>query len=312
MPLPQSFLDELIYRCDIVEVISKYVSLKKSGSRYVGLCPFHSEKTPSFSVSPDKQLYHCFGCGEGGNVITFIMKEENLPFIDAVRLLADMYGMAVPEDSGDTDAERQRRERIFELNKQAARYFHSRLLSKEGERALRYLLNRGLTKKTITSFGLGYAMPEWDGLIRAMKEKGFSDNELESAWLARRGRSGGLYDAFRDRVMFPIIDIRGNVIAFGGRIIEGDGPKYLNSGDTPVFSKSRNLFALNFAKKSKAGRLILAEGYMDVIALHQAGFDCAVASLGTALTSEQARLMSHYAAQAVICYDSDGAGQKAA
>ena len=312
MPLPQSFLDELIYRCDIVEVISKYVSLKKSGSRYVGLCPFHSEKTPSFSVSPDKQLYHCFGCGEGGNVITFIMKEENLPFIDAVRLLADMYGMAVPEDSGDTDAERQRRERIFELNKQAARYFHSRLLSKEGERALRYLLNRGLTKKTITSFGLGYAMPEWDGLIRAMKEKGFSDNELESAWLARRGRSGGLYDAFRDRVMFPIIDIRGNVIAFGGRIIEGDGPKYLNSGDTPVFSKSRNLFALNFAKKSKAGRLILAEGYMDVIALHQAGFDCAVASLGTALTSEQARFMSHYAAQAVICYDSDGAGQKAA
>lgn len=312
MALPQSFLNELIYRCDIVEVISRYVSLKKSGSGYVGLCPFHNEKTPSFSVSGEKQFFHCFGCGEGGNVIGFIMKEENLPFLDAVKLLADMYGMTVPEDEGGNDAERRLRERIISLNKEAARFYHGCLLSGDGKDALDYLLARGLTKKTITDFGLGYAPPGWDMLSLEMQKKGYTKNEIESAWLGRKNRSGGLYDAFRDRVMFPIIDIRGNVIAFGGRITKGDGPKYLNSGDTPVFNKSRNLFALNFAKKSKAGRLILAEGYMDVIALHQAGFDYAVASLGTALTSEQSRLIGRYAKEAIISYDSDSAGQKAA
>ncbi len=312
MALPQSFLDELIYRCDIVEVISRYVSLKRSGSGYVGLCPFHNEKTPSFSVSGDKQFFHCFGCGEGGNVITFIMKEENLPFIEAVKLLADMYGMTVPEDEGGNDAARRHRERLHALNKDAARFFHSCLMAPEGRGALEYLLGRGLSKKTITSFGLGYAPAEWDRLCRAMMDKGYSKYELESAWLARKNKSGGVYDAFRNRVMFPIIDIRGNVIAFGGRVMEGDGPKYLNSGDTPVFNKSRNLFAMNLAKKSKSGRLILAEGYMDVIALHQAGFDYAVASLGTALTPDQTKLMGRYAKEAVICYDSDAAGQKAA
>ena len=312
MPLPQSFLDELIYRCDIVEVISRYVSLKKSGSGYVGLCPFHNEKTPSFSVSGDKQFFHCFGCGEGGNVITFIMKEENLPFMDAVKMLADMYGMTVPEDDGDTDAARRRRERLLSLNKEAARFFHSCLTAAEGREALEYLLGRGLSKKTIISFGLGYAPADWDRLSSAMLKKGYTKYELEEAWLARKNRSGGIYDAFRDRVMFPIIDIRGNVIAFGGRVMKGDGPKYLNSGDTPVFNKSRNLFAMNFAKKTKSGRMILAEGYMDVIALHQAGFDYAVASLGTALTADQCKLMSRYVKEAVICYDSDNAGQKAA
>ncbi|MEA4920692.1 MAG: DNA primase [Clostridiaceae bacterium] len=311
MALPQSFLDELIYRCDIVEVISRYVSLKKSGSGYVGLCPFHNEKTPSFSVSGEKQFFHCFGCGEGGNVISFIMKEENLPFLDAVKLLADMYGMTVPEDEGGNDEERRLRERILSINKEAARFYHGCLLSEEGRKALEYLLARGLTKKTITDFGLGYALTDWDRLCSEMLKKGYTKYEIESAWIGRKNRSGGLYDAFRDRVMFPIIDIRGNVIAFGGRIIEGDGPKYLNSGDTPVFNKSRNLFALNFAKKSKTGRLILAEGYMDVISLHQAGFDCAVASLGTALTTEQARLMGRYAKKVIISYDSDSAGQKA-
>ena len=312
MPLPQSFLDELIYRCDIVEVISKYVSLKRSGSGYIGLCPFHSEKTPSFSVSGDRQFFHCFGCGEGGNVISFIMKEENLPFLDAVKLLADMYGIPMPEDDNANDMARQHRERLYALNKDAALFYHECLLSPEGAGALKYLLDRGLTRRTITSFGLGYATPDWDRLCSAMIKKGYTKRELEDGWLARRNRSGGLYDAFRDRVMFPIIDIRGKVIAFGGRITHGDGPKYLNSGDTPVFNKSRNLFAMNFAKKSKEGRLILAEGYMDVIALHQAGFDFAVASLGTALTPDQCRLMSKYAKEAVICYDSDAAGQKAA
>lgn len=312
MPLPQSFLDELIYRCDIVEVISRYVSLKKSGSGYVGLCPFHNEKTPSFSVSGDKQFFHCFGCGEGGNVITFIMKEENLPFIDAVKMLADMVGMTVPEDEGGSDAARKHRERLYALNKDAARFFNACLYEPNAKPALEYLLGRGLTKKTITSFGLGYAPADWDRLTVEMMKKGYTKYELEDAWLSRKNRSGGSYDAFRDRVMFPIIDIRGNVIAFGGRLTHGDGPKYLNSGDTPVFSKSRNLFALNFAKKSKSDKMILAEGYMDVIALHQAGFDFAVASLGTALTPDQARLMSRYVKQAVICYDSDAAGQKAA
>ncbi|MGM9639586.1 MAG: DNA primase [Butyricicoccaceae bacterium] len=312
MALPQSFLDELIYRCDIVEVISKYVTLKRSGSGYVGLCPFHNEKTPSFSVSGDKQFFHCFGCGEGGNVITFIMKEENLPFPEAVKLLADMYGMTVPEDDGGSDQARRLRERLYALNKDAARFYHSCLMEPEGRRALEYLQGRGLSRRTIVSFGLGYAPADWDRLSRAMLDKGYTKYEIESAWLARKNKSGGIYDAFRDRVMFPIIDIRGNVIAFGGRVMEGDGPKYLNSGDTPVFSKSRNLFAMNLAKKSKAGRLILAEGYMDVIALHQAGFDYAVASLGTALTAEQTRLMSRYAKEAVICYDSDAAGQRAA
>ncbi len=312
MPLPQKFLDELIFRCDIVEVISRYVSLKRSGSGYVGLCPFHNEKTPSFHVSGDKQFYHCFGCGEGGNVISFIMKEENLPFVEAVRFLADMAGMTMPEDDGGADDARQHRERLLHLNKDAARFYHEQLMGEEGKEALQYLLDRGLTRRTITSFGLGYAPAEWDRLTNAMLKKGYSKYELEDAWLAKKNRSGGLYDAFRDRVMFPIIDIRGSVIAFGGRVLCGAGPTYLISGDPPVFSKRRNLFAMNFAKKTRDKRLILAEGYMDVIALHQAGFDCAVASLGTALTGDQCRLMGRYAEEVVICYDSDDAGQRAA
>ncbi len=312
MALPQSFLDELIYRSDIVDVISRYVSLQKKGNSHWGLCPFHNEKTPSFSVSQDKQFFHCFGCGEGGNVISFVMKEENLPFMDAVRKLADMAGMTVPEEDGDSDQRRRARERLLALNKEAAVFYHEYLMSPKGEAGLEYLLKRGLSRKTIVDFGIGLAPAAWDGLTSHMLRRNYTKRELEGAFLGRTGKNGGMYDIFRDRVMFPIIDISGHVIAFGGRLMSGDGPKYVNSSDTPVFSKSRNLFALNFAKKSKQGRLILCEGYMDVIALHQAGFDCAVASLGTALTGEQAKLMAKFTKEAVICYDSDGAGQKAA
>lgn len=312
MAFPSQFLDELIARNDIVDVVSGYVQLtKKSGSNMFGLCPFHSEKTPSFSVSPSKQIYHCFGCGKGGGVINFIMEIENLSFPDAVAFLARRVNMPVPDD--DTPAEtKSRRTRMLSLNRDAARFFYETLAKPEGRGAVEYIARRGIDKKTAVSFGLGAAPDSWSALTDAMLKKGYSAAELLDAGLVKRGKSGSVYDTFRNRLMFPVIDVRGSVIGFSGRILGEGEPKYLNSPDTLVFSKQRNLFALNLAKKTKMGILILVEGNVDVVSLHQAGFDCAVASLGTSLTPDQARLMSRYTENVVIAYDSDNAGVKAA
>lgn len=313
MPLPDSFIDELVARCDIYDVVSRYVPLKKSGANYFGVCPFHNEKTPSFSVSREKQIYYCFGCGAGGGVINFIMRIENMTFMEAVHHLADMAGMEVPEDNTNADS-RRKRARLIALSTDAARHYAAMLYGDgPGKTGRDYLLGRGMALGVMKHFGLGFAPDGWDGLIRAMTEKGYTKSELMECGLVVQNQSGGVYDRFRNRVMFPIIDIRGSVIAFGGRVMDDSTPKYLNSSDTPIFNKSRNLFAMNFAKKTKRNFFILAEGYMDVIALHQAGFDCAVASLGTSLTEEQARLMAARGKEeVVICYDSDEAGRKAA
>lgn len=311
MAIDQRFLDELNARCDIVDLVSRYVKLKRSGSNYFGLCPFHNEKTASFSVAPDKQIFHCFGCGAGGGPIRFIMKIEGLEFRDAVEFLARQYGMEVPEDTAD-HGQRQRRERLLQLMKDAARWFYAQLHAPQGAVPLHYFQQRALSKKTMNNFGLGYAPDSFHALLDAMTAKGYTKEELFAAGLIARSQKGTYYDKFRNRVMFPIIDIRGDVIAFGGRVMDDSKPKYLNSPETTIFNKSRNLFAINVAKKTKSEQFLLAEGYMDVIALHQAGFDSAVASLGTSLTEEQARLMSHYTKNVVICYDADGAGQKAA
>ena len=308
---PDTFINELVARNDIVDVVSGYVRLgKKSGSNMFGLCPFHSEKTPSFSVSPDKQIYHCFGCGKGGGVISFIMEIENLSFPEAVAFLAKRANMTLPEQ--ENDRESRKRSRLLALNRDAARFFHEQLLSPSGARAREYMAGRGISKTTATNFGLGCAPNEWDALEKAMREKGYTDFELFDAGLVKKGRNGGWYDTFRDRLMFPVIDVRGSVIGFSGRILTGEGPKYLNSPETLVFNKGSNLFALNLAKKSKSGYILLSEGNIDVVSLHQAGFDSAVASLGTSLTAEQARLISRYTDQVIIAYDNDGAGQKAA
>ncbi len=308
---PESFLTELTERSDIVEVVSSYVRLtKKSGSNMFGLCPFHSEKTPSFSVSPDKQIYHCFGCGKGGGVINFIMEIENLTFPEAVEFLARRANMQVPEEADDRES--QKRSRMLALNKDAARFFYEQLSAPGGAPARDYMARRQIGRTTATNFGIGFAPDTWDSLRNAMRAKGYSDFELFDAGLVRKGKSSGFYDTFRNRLMFPVIDVRGNVIGFSGRIL-GDGePKYMNSPETLVFNKSRNLFALNLAKKSKSGYLILSEGNIDVVSLHQAGFDSAVASLGTSLTPEQARLISRYTGEVIIAYDNDGAGIKAA
>lgn len=311
MAIPSAFIDELVARSDIVDVVSDYVNLAPKGGSYWGLCPFHGEKTASFHVLPDRQLYHCFGCGKGGGVVSFVMELENLPYLDALRLLAKRAGMEFPE--GDLDESgRRRRARLLQLNKEAARYFHSQLHGPAGREGLEYLRGRGLSKGIMTRFGLGFAPESWDSLTKAMTDKGFAKGDLLDAGLAVSGKKGGVYDRFRNRVMFPIIDLRGDVIGFGGRVL-GDGtPKYLNSPDTPVFNKSRNLFALNLAKTTKLGRIVLTEGYMDTISLYQAGFDCAVASLGTALTADHAKLLSRFTKEVVICYDADAAGVQAA
>lgn len=310
MAIPDSFITELVERSDIADVVSGYVRLsKRSGANMFGLCPFHSEKTPSFSVSPDKQIYHCFGCGKGGGVINFIMEIENLSYPEAVEFLAKRAGMQMPAESEDRDS--RKRVRMYELNRDAARFFYSQLSSPGGSAAREYMASRRISALTAKSFGIGYAPDTWDSLIKAMREKGYTDFELFDAGLVRKGKSGGFYDTFRSRLMFPVIDVRGNVIGFSGRIL-GDGePKYMNSPETLVFNKSRNLFALNLAKKSKNGYIILSEGNIDVVSLHQAGFDSAVASLGTSLTPEQARLISRYTNEVIIAYDNDGAGIKA-
>lgn len=311
MAFPESFLQELKMRNDITEIVSSYVSLKRRGRNMVGLCPFHGEKTPSFNIYTENGSFYCFGCGVGGDVISFIMKIENLDYVDAVKFLAQRAGIEVPQSSYD-DSMSKLRTRIFEANREAARYYYATLNSPQGAKGLEYFHSRALSDRTIRHFGLGYADDDWSSLCRYLHSKGFKDSELVAANLAVKRKNGnGIYDRFTNRVMFPIIDLRGNVIAFGGRIMTDEKPKYLNTSDTPVFKKSANLFSLNNAKNSGTRTLILCEGYMDVISVNQAGFTNAVATLGTALTGEQAMLMKRYADEVVICYDADEAGQKA-
>jgi len=310
--ISDTYLDELISKSDIVDVVGSYVNLnKRSGSNQFGLCPFHSERTPSFSVNQEKQIFHCFGCGKGGGVINFIMEVEGLSFQDAVQFLAKRAGMQLPDD-GTPDEVRNKRARILSLNKDAAKYYYSILSSPEGRNAVSYMQTRKIDHQTAVRFGLGAAPDGWDYLLRAMKAKGYSEQELFEAGLIKRGKNNGFYDTFRNRLMFPVIDVRGSVLGFSGRIL-GDGePKYLNSPDTPVFNKSKNLFGINLAKKNKDGPFILCEGNVDVVSLHQAGFSGAVASLGTSLTPDQARLLSRYTDKIILAYDGDAAGIKAA
>lgn len=309
MAFPENFIQELTERNDIVDVVGSYVSLgKRSGANLFGLCPFHNERTPSFAVNPAGQFYHCFGCGKGGGVINFIMEIENLSYPDAVAFLAKRAGMQMPEDSFDRDA--KKRSRLLAANRDAARWFYEQLVTPEGKRCTDYMAGRRIAPAIARRFGLGFAPQRSEAFLDAMRQKGYSDWELSDADLIRRG-DHGFYSTFRDRLMFPIIDVRGNVIGFSGRTLGDAGAKYLNSKDTLVFNKGRNLFALNLAKKSKAGYIILSEGNIDIVALHQAGFDSAVASLGTSLTPEQARLISRYTNEVIIAYDNDGAGIKA-
>ena len=311
MPFPPAFLDELAARNPIEEVVGQYVNLKRSGSNLFGLCPFHGEKTPSFSVAPDKGIYYCFGCHKGGGVINFEMEIEGLSYPDAVRALAQRAGMEVPDDE-EYQSRYRKQERLWALSKEAARFFVSQLYAPVGAEGLRYAQSRGMSKGTLTRFGIGFAPDSWDSLCKAMRAKGYTDEELKDAGLVSVSqKNGNIYDRFRNRLMFPIIDVRGNVIGFGGRVMDNSTPKYLNSPETEIFNKRKNLFALNVAKKTKLGYLILVEGYMDAIALHQYGFDCAVASLGTSLTEEHAVLLSRYTEQVVLIYDGDEAGQNA-
>ena len=311
MAFPPSFLDELTARNPIEDVVGQYVSLKRSGSNLFGLCPFHGEKTASFSVAPDKGIYYCFGCHKGGSVINFEMEIEGLSYPDAVRALAKRVGMEVPEDEQYQSRYRQQ-ERLWALNKEAARFFHTQLYGQAGRQGLAYAQKRGMPKSTLTKFGIGFAPDSWSSLCDAMRAKGYTDEELKQTGLASVSREkGNVYDRFRNRLMFPIIDVRGNVIGFGGRVMDDSTPKYLNSPESMVFNKRKNLFALNLAKKSSLGYLILVEGYMDAVALHQYGFDCAVASLGTSLTEEHAALLARYTEQVVLIYDGDDAGQNA-
>lgn len=309
MALSDSFLQELKMKTDIEDVISTYVTLKRRGATLVGLCPFHNEKTPSFTVYPATQSFYCFGCGAGGDAITFLKKIENLDYLDAVKTLAQRAGLQMPQEGFD-DSLSKRRRRILEMNREAARFYHSVLLSPEGKVGYDYYIGRALSAATINHFGLGFAPNQWDALLKHMRAKGYQPAELVDAGLARKGQKG-YYDNFRNRVITPIIDVRGNVIAFGGRVLDDSKPKYINTGDTLVYKKTNELFALNFAKDSKEDALILCEGYMDVIAMHQAGFTNAVAGCGTALTTEQVRLISRYAKEVILTYDADEAGQKA-
>lgn len=309
MALSDSFLQELKMKTDIEDVISTYVTLKRRGATLVGLCPFHNEKTPSFTVYPATQSFYCFGCGAGGDAITFLKKIENLDYLDAVKTLAQRAGLQMTQEGFD-DSLSKRRRRILEMNREAARFYHSVLLSPEGKVGYDYFIGRALSAATINHFGLGFAPNQWDALLKYMRAKGYQPAELVDAGLARKGQKG-YYDNFRNRVMTPIIDVRGNVIAFGGRVLDDSKPKYINTGDTLVYKKTNELFALNFAKDSKEDALILCEGYMDVIAMHQAGFTNAVAGCGTALTTEQVRLISRYAKEVILTYDADEAGQKA-
>ena len=308
-----SFINEVKDKNDIVEVVSAYTSLKRSGGNYTGLCPFHSEKTPSFSVSSEKQLYYCFGCGAGGTVVNFIENIENLDFVETVKFLAQRAGINVPENNAEDSEEAKLKKKILEMNKIAGRTYFNMLNSEHGKIALSYIRNRGLSDSTITKYGLGYAPDSWDFMYKTLKGKGYRDDEIVKSGLCRRSEKGRVYDFFKNRVMFPVMDVRGNVIAFGGRDMTGDSmSKYLNTGDTPVFKKRENLFNLNIAKTTKEDYIILAEGYMDVISLYQAGFTNAVASLGTSFAPEHSRLLKRYTDKVIISFDSDGAGRAAA
>ena len=322
--MPRRISDDMIAQIcdenDIIDYVSRYVQLKKSGRDYSGLCPFHHEKTPSFHVSQEKQLFHCFGCGASGNLVQFVMRTENLDFIDALKLLADNAGIIIPEDDGNfSDASHEKKKRILAMNKLSARFFYNCLRDKNiGEKGQKYFAKRNIPWKTVTVYGLGYAPEGHDHLLKYLTSQGFKTEEIVEGGLAV-SREGRIYDKFRDRVMFPIIDVRGNVICFGGRIMHDNKeingykiPKYLNSPETPVFDKGRNLFSLNLAKNAKSSEIILCEGYMDVISVYQAGIKNIVATLGTAITENQAKLMLRYGSEILICYDSDEAGTKAA
>lgn len=313
LPLSDEFIYKLKESNPIENIMSSYTTLIKQGHDYVCLCPFHSEKTPSCRIYTNDQNFYCFGCGAGGDVITLVKRAENLGYIEAVKFLAEKCGMQLPDETRN-NRELYLRKRIYEINREAARFFYKNLVSsQEGRKGLEYFAARGLKPQTIKKYGLGYAPDRWDALYSHLKNLGFSEYEALSANLCRKSqKTNNIFDSFRNRVMFPIIDLRGNIIAFGGRVLDDSLPKYINSSDTPVFKKSRNLFSLNFAKNSSSKRLILAEGYMDVIALNQAGFENTVATLGTALTQEQSRIMSNYAKEVIIAYDSDSAGQNAA
>lgn len=307
----QRFLDELIARSDIVDVVSGYVALQRKGGNLFGLCPFHNEKTPSFSVSPDKQIYHCFGCKKGGGVINFIMEIENLTFPEAVRFLAKRANLPVPEDDGPQDGADRLRRRVLELNRDAARWYYDLLCSPEGAAVQAYLDKRCIRRGIAVRFGMGASPDRWDGLLTAMTRRGYTKEELLAAGLVVNGRNGRLYDKFRNRLMLPVIDTRGDVVGFGSRVIDNSEPKYMNTTETITYSKRRILYGLNLAKKTKRPNIILCEGNLDVVTLHQAGFDNAVASMGTALTVEQTRLLSRFTKELVLCYDNDNAGQLA-
>ena len=306
----QAFLDELIARNDIVDVVGSYVSLTPKGGSYWGCCPFHNEKTPSFHVLQDKQFYHCFGCKKGGGVINFIMEIENLSYPDAIRFLAKRVNMEVPEDRESADADRLRK-RLLNLNRDAARWYYDVLQSPDGAAVRAYLDKRAISRKIAVRFGMGAAPDSWDALLRAMTAKGYTKQELLTAGLIVANKNGGFYDKFRNRLMLPVIDVRGDVVGFGSRVIDKSEPKYMNSTETPVYSKRRVLYGLNLAKKTKRPNMILCEGNLDVVTLHQAGFDNVVASMGTALTTEQIRLLGRYTKELVLCYDNDNAGQLA-
>mgnify|MGYP000372195682 CR=1 FL=1 len=311
--IPEDVISEIKYRNDIETAVSSYVNLKRRGKNLVGLCPFHSEKTPSFTVYPENGSFYCFGCGVGGDVFTFTGLIENLDYIEAVKLLAERSGVALPQDGYD-DSMQRLKNKIYDINRDTARFFHSFLMSEGGRWALDYLTGRGLTLKTIKHFGLGAAPDSWDMLIKHLKEKGYREEDMLAAGVVGKSSRGTLYDRFRKRVMFPIINIRGNIIAFSGRAMPGEdkqGGKYVNTSDTPVYKKSSNLFGMNFAKNVCSERVILVEGNMDVITLHQAGFTNAVAPLGTAFTAEQANLLARYTKEIVLTLDADAAGQKA-
>ena len=311
---PEEIIEEVRQRNDIVDVISSYVKLKKTGSNYMGLCPFHSEKSPSFSVSGNKQMYHCFGCGVGGNVFTFVMEYENFTFVEALKFLADRCGVQLPQTEASPEARRQAdiRNRLLEINKEAAKYFVYQLRSAQGQHAMEYLKGRELSDETIKKFGLGYSNKYSDDLYQYLKEKGYEDSVLKESGLISMDEKKGAYDKFWNRVMYPIMDANSKVIGFGGRVLGEGTPKYLNSPETKVFDKSRNLYGLHLARTARTRSIILCEGYMDVIAMHQAGFSNAVASLGTAFTGLQANLLKRYADEILLLYDSDGAGVKAA
>lgn len=311
MAIPASVIQEITERTDIVDLVSRYVTLKKSGADYVGLCPFHSEKTPSFRVTPSKQMFYCFGCQKGGGPVQFLMQIENLNFPDAIKKLGNECGIQVSTFGAADNKAEKRRKQMLDANKEAARYFYSCLAAPCGLNARKYLKDRALTPEIIKKFGIGFAPDSWDALKKYLFSKGFSEQILVDAGLISKTEKGSTFDRFRNRVMFPIFDVTGNVIGFGGRVLDDSKPKYLNTADTPVFDKSANLYALNLAKNDKSAQVVVVEGYMDVVTLYQYGIERAVASLGTALTAHQVRLLKRYSKEVILCYDGDGAGQKA-